>query len=362
MLTNHKQRRHLAKLATVPDLVRTYSTRGAARLVAVLTGFALPAAVPIALAADTSGQPSAESQADQLRAGIGSLDARASAATLELYALESDLRRAHGDLEALATRRTQVAQERAAAAKQLAIARQAVRASESQLAVLVRALYKRPDQGDPLAVLLSSNSLDEALAGLDSLSRAAGQNNRIIEQAREARTQLSALDARLVEQAAELDALVAAADERTRQLAATAASRRSFVAGLRHQQGLSAARIAAIEVQARTAEQQAATMSTAAPVSAPVPTAKRGVQTITVSSTGYSIHGRTATGMQTAAGVVAVDPAVIPLGSRLTIPGYGTGIAADTGGAVHGNVIDLWFPTLQQARAWGRRTVTITIH
>ena len=75
-----------------------------------------------------------------------------------------------------------------------------------------------------------------------------------------------------------------------------------------------------------------------------------------------SIRGRTSTGMQTAAGVVAVDPAVIPLGTRLTIPGYGTGIAADTGGSVHGNVIDLWFPTLQQARAWGRRTVTITIH
>ena len=57
--------------------------------------------------------------------------------------------------------------------------------------------------------------------------------------------------------------------------------------------------------------------------------------------------------MQTAAGVVAVDPSVIPLG---------TGIAADTGGSVHGNVIDLWFPTLQQARAWGRQTITITIH
>jgi 3D (Asp-Asp-Asp) domain-containing protein len=66
--------------------------------------------------------------------------------------------------------------------------------------------------------------------------------------------------------------------------------------------------------------------------------------------------------MQTSPGVVAVDPAVIPLGTRLTIPGYGMGIAADTGGSVHGNVIDLWFPTLRQARAWGRQTVTITIH
>jgi 3D (Asp-Asp-Asp) domain-containing protein len=60
--------------------------------------------------------------------------------------------------------------------------------------------------------------------------------------------------------------------------------------------------------------------------------------------------------------VVAVDPSVIPLGTRLTIPGYGAGIAADTGSAVRGSTIDLWFPTLAQALAWGKRTVTITLH
>jgi peptidoglycan DL-endopeptidase CwlO len=358
-------------LATVRDLVGAHSTRGAARLVAVLTGFALLAAVPIALAAKSS---SPRAQAVKLRAGVRSLDARASAATLELYALESELRRTQGDLGAVAARRTQVAQERAAAAKQLGIAKQAVQLSESQLRVLVRALYEQPDQGDPLAVILGATSLEDALAGLDSLSRAAGQNNRIIEQAREARKRLAALDARLAEQAVELDALAAAAEQGAGQLATTAAARRSFVAGLRHQQGVDAARIAAIEAQARTAEQRAAAISpstqplaTAAAAtidqpSAPVPIATSGPRTITVSSTGYSIHGRTSTGMQTAAGVVAVDPSVIPLGTRLTIPGYGTGIAADTGGSVHGNVIDLWFPNLQQARAWGRQTVTITIH
>jgi 3D (Asp-Asp-Asp) domain-containing protein len=61
-------------------------------------------------------------------------------------------------------------------------------------------------------------------------------------------------------------------------------------------------------------------------------------------------------------GVVAVDPSVIPLGTRMTIPGYGEGIAADTGGAIRGAVIDLWFPSAGQAAAWGRRTVTITLH
>ena len=87
-----------------------------------------------------------------------------------------------------------------------------------------------------------------------------------------------------------------------------------------------------------------------------------GERTLTVSATGYTIRGRTSTGIPTAPGVVAVDPAVIPLGTRLTIPGYGVGIAADTGGAVLGNTIDVWFATGAQARQWGRRTVTVTIH
>jgi 3D (Asp-Asp-Asp) domain-containing protein len=46
----------------------------------------------------------------------------------------------------------------------------------------------------------------------------------------------------------------------------------------------------------------------------------------------------------------------------MTIPGYGEGVAADTGGTIQGAVIDLWFPSAAQASAWGRRTVTITLH
>src|SRR6185437_16210397 len=88
----------------------------------------------------------------------------------------------------------------------------------------------------------------------------------------------------------------------------------------------------------------------AAPLSAPAPTA--GGTTLSVSSTGYSLPGRTATGLPVGWGVVAVDPAVIPLGTRMTVPGYGEAVAADVGSAVKGYDIDLWFPTLAQARAW----------
>ena len=237
--------------------MRAYSTRGAARLVSVLTGLALLATVPIALA-DGASRP--RSQAAELRAGAASLDKRASNATLELYALETELRRAQGDLDALAARRAQVARDRAATELQLEIAKQAVLSSESQLAVLVRALYERPDQADPLAVLLSAESLDEALAGLDSLSRVAGENNRIIEQARGTRTKLAALGARLAEQEDELNRLAAAAEQHAAELAATAAARTSFVTELRQRQGLTAARLAAVEAEAETAEKRTASM------------------------------------------------------------------------------------------------------
>jgi 3D (Asp-Asp-Asp) domain-containing protein len=87
-----------------------------------------------------------------------------------------------------------------------------------------------------------------------------------------------------------------------------------------------------------------------------------GARTIVVVSTGYSMPGSTATGLPVGYGIVAVDPTVIPLGTRLTIPGYGDAVAADTGGAIIGARIDLWFPTEEQALAWGWRTLTVTLH
>jgi 3D (Asp-Asp-Asp) domain-containing protein len=78
-------------------------------------------------------------------------------------------------------------------------------------------------------------------------------------------------------------------------------------------------------------------------------------------ATGYALTGHTASGIPVGPGVVAVDPSVIPLGTRLSIPGYGQGIAADTGGAIVGARIDLWFSSHAEALAWGRRSVTISV-
>ena len=85
-------------------------------------------------------------------------------------------------------------------------------------------------------------------------------------------------------------------------------------------------------------------------------------RTIMVVATGYSMPGTTSTGLSVGWGVAAVDPSVIPLGTHMTVPGYGEAVAADTGGAVVGSTVDLWFPTRAQANAWGRQAVTITLH
>jgi len=59
--------------------------------------------------------------------------------------------------------------------------------------------------------------------------------------------------------------------------------------------------------------------------------------------------------------VIAVDPSVIKLGTKVYVEGYGYAIAGDTGGAIKGNKIDVFFPTKEEAYKWGRKNVTIKV-
>ena len=81
-----------------------------------------------------------------------------------------------------------------------------------------------------------------------------------------------------------------------------------------------------------------------------------------VDAVAYHLPGKTALGIPVRKGVVAVDPRLIPLGTKLHVPGYGHSVAADVGVAIKGRIIDLWFPSTRAARGWGWRTVTITVY
>ena len=90
------------------------------------------------------------------------------------------------------------------------------------------------------------------------------------------------------------------------------------------------------------------------------------LSTLTMQSTAYTGGTLTATGSKPVynpggISTIAVDPNVIPLGSKVYVSGYGTAIAADTGGAIKGNIIDVYFNSEADCIAWGRRTVTVEI-
>lgn len=89
-----------------------------------------------------------------------------------------------------------------------------------------------------------------------------------------------------------------------------------------------------------------------------------------VSSTAYTAScngcsGKTATGIDLHANpgakIIAVDPSVIPLGTKVYVEGYGYAIAADTGTRIKGNKIDVFFASQSDAYRWGQRTVKIKI-
>ena len=93
-------------------------------------------------------------------------------------------------------------------------------------------------------------------------------------------------------------------------------------------------------------------------------------ETITVTATAYTANceggtGVTYTGIDLKANpdskVIAVDPSVIPLGTEVYVEGYGNAIAADIGGAIKGNKIDVFIPSESEAEDWGIKTVEVKI-
>ncbi len=326
--------------------------------------------IAVVLASATTAAPAGDSgKIASLRSQASALGEHAHHALLDLYALDSSLHDAQARLGSLQTRMARLRDKRRLLAQQLSATRGTLATSQRSLARHLRALYEQGD-ADPLAVMLGASSLDDAMTELDDLTRVADQSGAMVDVATAAHARLDHIASALAAERARLRAAVASARRAANELLSARAERVDFIARLRGEQKLAAQQISDLETAAQHVEKKAASIQVdAAPPAAdpadaapgvPAPSTTPSGSTITVTSTGYSLSGHTSTGVPVGWGVVAVDPAVIPLGTRLTIPGYGEGVAADTG--VTGSSIDLWFPTPTEAHAWGRRTVTITLH
>jgi 3D (Asp-Asp-Asp) domain-containing protein len=307
---------------------------------------------------------SADRQRATLRANDTGVSRAEQRTLLELYALETQLARARARVRAVARR--QVALQRLGETLQIEAASvtQSMADAQTELQQQLRALYEQPSP-DPIAVVLGAQSLDDAVTSLDNLRRVTQQSHALLDETVTTRARLATLLARLDSQRERLAGLRAVADAEAARLDGAAAERRATIAALERKRTVNRAALTALDTRAR-----AAAHTTLTSASAPEPAASSAADTVapvtgdthalSVLATAYALTGHTASGLPVGPGIAAVDPSVIPLGTRFDVPGYGVAVAADTGPGVRGAMIDLWFATEAAARAWGRRNVTIT--
>ncbi|MFK9091690.1 LysM peptidoglycan-binding domain-containing protein [Bacillus salipaludis] len=131
--------------------------------------------------------------------------------------------------------------------------------------------------------------------------------------------------------------------------------------------GLDTTNSAVTEKQEKPAAQASKESAPAVPAAS---TSNTSSNEMTVKATAYTAScegcsGTTATGIDLNANpnakVIAVDPSVIPLGSKVYVEGYGEAIAGDTGGAIKGNRIDIFIPSEHDAINFGVKQVKVTI-
>ncbi|HRH40896.1 MAG TPA: 3D domain-containing protein [Pyrinomonadaceae bacterium] len=84
----------------------------------------------------------------------------------------------------------------------------------------------------------------------------------------------------------------------------------------------------------------------------------------TFRATAYCLKGRTAVGGGVRRGIVAADPRILPLGSRIYVSAgsySGTYTVTDTGGAIKGRILDIWVPSCSEANRFGRKNITVSV-
>ena len=349
------------------------------------------------------------------------LERRSQEVLLDLYALGSRLDRARGDLARLDAQAAALARRQESARREYRAALETQSNAQLQLGGQLRLLYEQ-DQPDPIAVILGAASFNEAIENLDNIKRIAHATGSVLDQAKRAKRRVSRQKAQLAAQVARTTAARDRVAAGAAELERASSERSTYLSQLRQEQALNNAQIADLQARAAAAQQRAQqvtakvqqqqpaqadpsssstsnsasstsapsapavlpeqtttfeTPSTAAPgepppaavesvsqssstgstASSPGPPKSGGTMSVLV--TGYCLTGKTATGLPVGPGIVAVDPSVIPLGTRMTIPGYGEGVAADVGGGVSGAHIDVWVASCSDAASF-TRTVTIT--
>ena len=196
----------------------------------------------------------------------------------------------------------------------------------------------RGGPADPIAVLLGATSIDEALAGIESLERATDRNRRLVTDLSERLKGLRAAEARLATERVALTGAIAAAAAAERAAAAQVQSKRAYLAALQRERSLTDARLRDLQARARAAERASARLTATAATAPSAPAEKplllddtSGTQTMVVDAVAVPPAGAHGERPPRRPRRRRGRPRGHPLGTRMFVPGYGPAVAADVG-------------------------------
>lgn len=313
-------------------------TRAFVLLLLAVLGAALLAVAPPAVRVLAQTAPAGSQDTDALvrevvtlDSEIGDLNSRSAELEASSEALDARIEKAGADVD---TNQERLAAKRAA------------------LAARARRIYIN-GRSNSLLLLFTSDDFSDFLNGQEMLKKVSRSDATLVKETKQQAEVLASSLSDLEARKKEIDAVASDLRTRRKRLTDRKADREQVLAraGARQEQ---------VRQQSSEVEQKIQDLNP--PEVSGRPTGK----VFTMVATAYSpeepgLSDSTATGLKAQRGVVAVDPRVIPLGTRVHVEGYGNAIAADTGGAIKGMRIDLCFDTLAECNAYGRRTVRVEI-
>ena len=273
-------------------------------------------------------------------------------AVREVVTLDSEINSVSEHLGALERKSAELQAEIGALGEEVAFKRKRLTAKRGALADRARNIYVN-GRPSTVVMLLGSEDVSEFVKRTDYVNKINRRDTELV--------------VSIKQEAAKLDARLSDLKTRKQDVDDVASEQRSRKAQLVSARAEREKVIASAGEQASAVEQQSASVETKmSELNPPAAAGHRTGRFLTMSATGYSpqepgLNDGTASGMKAQRGVVAVDPGVIPLGTRVHVEGYGDAIAADTGSAIKGYRIDLCFDTLAECNSFGRRTVKVEI-
>ncbi|MHB1391398.1 MAG: 3D domain-containing protein [Thermoleophilia bacterium] len=293
-----------------------------------------------------------------LQAQSSELDASYQQSLADLVAVNAEVDRTNAEIQTATQRRDEIQAQSQADQKLLNEVQSQLTAQQTSLEKRLLSTYKSDDIGY-LEVVLGAGNFSDFLNRVDMVSLIAEDDRQLIASVQDTKKSVENKLTLLSQQQAELAALVDQLSSAQQNLLDAQARQQRVTDSIKSRMQDNQNMLAQLQAQAATIETNINNIQNNSGGGTSPPPA--GGSSITVTATAYCLGGTTATGMPVGRGIIAVDPRVIPLGSRVHVSGYGDAIAADTGGAIQGNRIDVWLPC-NEAYDWGVRTVTITVY